>query len=99
MAYFRSFFERYGTQGVCVLPSDVLSNDLLRVDPETHTIPSSLCQEVSALGLCFARVLRCFAIGLYWAEVAGTPDLVDAQRVLLTEDQLFHALPWDIRLQ
>jgi hypothetical protein len=57
-----------------------------------------LRQSASALGLCFARVLRTFADGLYWADVAATPDLVDAQRVLLTEEQLYHALPWDIRL-
>ncbi len=95
----RTFFQRFGTQGICVLPADVLSNDLLRVDPETHTMPSTLRKQASALGLCYARVLRSFADGLYWAEVASTPDLVDAQCVLLTEEQLYHALPWDIRLQ
>src|SRR5689334_9146095 len=99
MAYIRSFFERFGAHGVCVLPSEVLSNDLLRVDPQTHTMPPSLRKEVSTLGLCYARVLRSFANGLYWAEVAATPDLVAAQRVVLTEEQLYHALPWDIRLQ
>ena len=62
-------------------------------------IPPTLRKQASALGLCYARVLRSFADGLYWAEVASTPDLVDAQRVLLTEEQLYHALPWDIRLQ
>lgn len=98
MAYVRSFFERFGTQGVCVLPSDVLSNDLLRIDPQTHTIPPSLRKEASALGLCYARVLRSFADGLYWALVAPAPDLIDAQRIVLTEEQLYHALPWDIRL-
>jgi hypothetical protein len=95
----RTFFQRFGTQGICVLPSDILSNDLLRVDPETHTMPPTLRKQASALGLCYARVLCSFADGLYWAEVASTPDLVDAQRVLLTEEQLYHALPWDIRLQ
>lgn len=99
MAYFRSFFERFGAQGVCVLPAEVLSNDLLRIDPQTHAMPPSLRKEASALGLCYARVLRSFSPGLYWAEVAATPDLVDAQRILLTEEQLYHALPWDIRLQ
>lgn len=95
----RTFFQRFGTHGICVLPSDVLSNDLLRVDPETHTMPPTLRKQASTLGLCFARVLRSFADGLYWADVAATPDLVDAQRVLLSEEQLYHALPWDVRLQ
>src|SRR6266568_8571405 len=95
----RTFFQRFGTQGMCVLPADVLSNDLLRVDPQTRLIPPTLRKQASALGLCYARVLRSFADGLYWAEVAATPDLVDAQRVLLTEEQLYHSLPWDIRLQ
>src|SRR5436190_7409131 len=95
----RTFFQRFGTQGICILPADVLSNDLLRVDPETHVIPPTLRKQASALGLCYARVLRCFAEGLYWAEAAATPDLVDAQRILLTEEQLYHALPWDIRVR
>jgi hypothetical protein len=94
----RTFFQRFGHHGVCVLPSDVLSNDLLCVDPETRTMPPSLRKSASILGLCFAHVLHCFADGLYWAEVAATPDLVDAQRALLTEEQLYHALPWDVRL-
>jgi hypothetical protein len=94
----RTFFQRFGTHGVCVLPSEVLSNDLLRVDSETHTMPPTLRKEVSALGLCYGHVLRSFADGLYWALVAATPDLIDAQRVVLTEEQLYHALPWDVRL-
>ena len=98
MASFRSFFQRFGHLGVCVLPAEVLSNDLLRVDPETQMIPLSLRKSASALGLCFARVLRSFADGLYWADVSATPDLVDAQRVVFTEEQLYAALPWDIRL-
>ena len=95
----RTFFQRFGTQGICVLPADVLSNDLLRVDPQTRMIPPTLRKQASTLGVCYARVLRSFADGLYWAEVASTPDLVDAQHVLLTEEQLYQALPWDIRLQ
>jgi hypothetical protein len=98
MILYRSFFQRFGHLGVCVLPAEALSGDLLRVDPETHAMPPSLRQSVSVLGLCFARVLRACADGLYWADVAATPDLVDAQRVLLTEEHLYSALPWDIRL-
>jgi hypothetical protein len=94
----RTFFHRFGTHGVCVLPSEVLSNDPLRVDPETCTMSPSLRKEAGVLGLCFARVLRSITDGLYWALVAATPDPVDAQRVLLTEEQLYHALPWDVRL-
>jgi hypothetical protein len=95
----RTFFQRFGRLGVCVLPAEVLSDDLLGVDPETHTIPTSLRKLASIFGLCYAHIVRSFAEGLYWAEVAATPDLVDAQRVVLTEAQLYHALPWDVRLQ
>ena len=56
MVAFRSFFQRFGRLGVCVLPAEVLSNELLRVDPEMDFIPSSLRQTASAFGLCFARV-------------------------------------------
>src|SRR5215472_5165954 len=98
MILYRSFFQRFGHLGVCVLPAEALSNDLLQVDPQTQIMPPSLRQSVSVLGLCFARVLRSFADGLYWADVAATPDLLDAQRVLLTEEHLYSALPWDIRL-
>ena len=98
MTQFRSFFQRFGHLGVCVLPADALSNDFLQGDPETESMPPSLRQMASALGLCFARVLRSFADGLYWADVAATPDLVDAQRVVLTEEHLYAALPWDVRL-
>lgn len=94
----RTFFQRFGHLGVCVLPAEALSNDLLRVETETHIMSPSLRRSSSALGLCFARVLRSFADGLYWADVAATPDLVDAQRVLFTEEHLYAALPWDIRL-
>jgi len=95
----RSFFQRFGRLGVCVLPAEVLSDDLLGVDPETHTIPTSLRKLATIFGLCYAHIVRSFAEGLYWAEVAATPDLVDAQRVVLTEEQLYHALPWDVRLR
>lgn len=98
MTQVRTFFQRFGHLGVCVLPAEALSNDPLCVDPETTIIPPSLRQTASALGLCFARVLRSITEGLYWADVAPTPDLVDAQRVMLTEEQLYPALPWDVRL-
>ena len=98
MTYVRSFFQRFGAHGICVLPAEVISNDPLRVDPDTHIVPPSLRKEAGALGLCFAQVLRSITDGLYWALVAATPALVDAQRVVLTEEHLYHALPWDVRL-
>ena len=36
--------------------------------------------------------------GLYWADVAATPDLAEAERVVLTEAHLIYALAWDERL-
>ena len=48
---------------------------------------------------CYARVLRTCGDGLYWADVAAEPDLVNAFQVILTEEDLYFALPYDVRVQ
>lgn len=93
----RTFFERFGYLGTCVLPSEVLDNTPLR-DAETDQMLPSLRKRCSADGICFAHVAHAFAEGLYWADVAATPDLVDAEYVMLTEEHLTFALAWDERL-
>jgi hypothetical protein len=100
----RTFFDRFGHQGICVLPDEVLSDDPL-TDPDTgEELPSlreqiSLVNEIYHRVLCYARVLRACGDGLYWADVAATPDFVNTQRVILTEEHLYYALPYDVRLQ
>lgn len=94
----RTFFERFGFLGTCILPAEVLDNTPL-CDPETRQMQPSLRKRCSAYGLCFAHVLSLFADGLYWADVAANPHLVGAERVVLTEEHLTFALAWDERLQ
>ena len=100
----RTFFQRFGHHGVCALPDDVLSDDPL-TDPETGDELPSLRDQVSLVNginhrrFCYARVLRSFGDGLYWADVAATPDLINAFQVILTEEDLYFALPYDVRVQ
>ena len=100
----RTFFQRFGTHGVCVLPDDVLSDDPL-TDPETGDELPSLRDQVSLVNginhrmFYYARVLRTCGDGLYWADVTAEPDLVNAFQVILTEENLYFALPYDVRVQ
>jgi hypothetical protein len=100
----RTFFQRFGHHGICILPDDVLSDDPL-INPETGEELPSLRQQVSlADGInhrhfCYARVLRACGDGLYWADVAATPDLANTFQVILTEEDLYFALPYDVRVQ
>jgi hypothetical protein len=99
-----TFFQRFGHHGMCVLPNDVLSNDPL-TDPETGAGLPSLREQVSLSNgihhrlFCYARVLRPCGDGLYWADVAATPDLANTFHVILTEEDLYFALPYDVRVQ
>ena len=99
-----TFFDRFGHQGVCVLPAEVLSNYPL-TDPETGEELPSLRDQVSFIDgfyhriFCYARVLRACGDGIYWADVAATPDFMNTQRVVLTEEDLYFALPFDVRVQ
>ena len=100
----RTFFQRFGHHGMCVLPDDVLSDDPL-TDPVTGEDLPSLRDQVSLVNgiyhriLCYARVLKSCGDGLYWADVAATPDLANTYRVILTEEDLYFALPFDVRVQ
>ena len=94
----RLYFARFGYLGTCVLPVEVLDDTAL-LDPETGLPQPSLRQLCSQDGLlCYAHVLSAFAEGLYQADVAATPDLAEAEHVVLTEADLVYALPWDKRL-
>ncbi len=91
------FSERFGYLGTCVLPAGVLDDTTL-LDPETALTQPSLRQCCSQDGLCYAHVLYACSNGLYMADVAATPDLAEAERVMFTEAQLIFALAWDVRL-
>jgi hypothetical protein len=99
-----TFFQRFGKHGMCVLPDDVLSDDSL-IDPETGADVGSLREQVSLVNgsyhrlFCYARVLRTCGDGLYWADVAATTNFVHPFRVILTEEDLYFALPFDVRVQ
>jgi hypothetical protein len=100
----RTFFQRFGHHGMCVLPDNVLSDDPL-TDPETGEELPSLREQVSlANGInhrffSYARVLQTCGDGLYWADVAATPDFVNTFRVILTEEDISFALSYDVRVQ
>jgi hypothetical protein len=100
----RTFIQRFGHHGICVVPANVLSDDPL-IDPDTHEELPSLRRQISLVHgiyhnlLCYARVLHVCSNGLYWADIAATPDFANVQRVILTEEDLYSALAWDIRLQ
>ena len=100
----RTFIQRFGTHGVCVLPDDVLSDDPL-TDPVTGEELPSLRDQVSLVNgiyhhmVCYVRVLQTCGDGLYWADVAATSDMVNTCRVILTEEDLYFALPYDVRVQ
>jgi hypothetical protein len=95
---YRTFFQRFGYLGICVLPAEVLDNTTLD-DPETGFPQPSLRKLCSQDGLlCYAHVLYACAEDLYIANVAATPDLAEAERVVLTETDLIYALAWDQRL-
>ncbi len=99
-----TFFDRFGHQGICVLPAAVLPDDPL-TDPDTGEELPSLREQISLVNgiyhrlLCYAQVLRTCGDGLYWADVAATPDFANAQRVIRTEEHLYYALPYDVRVQ
>jgi hypothetical protein len=100
----RTFFQRFGTHGICILPDNVLSDDVL-IDPETGEELLSLREQVSMVNginhrrFCYASVLRACGDGLYWADVSAEPDLVNTLQVILTEEDLYFALPYDVRVQ
>ena len=93
------FSHRASYHWTYVLPAEALSDDQLYADGNEDT--SSLQAIASADGLCYASVLRSFGEGLYWAQVASHPDLLctHGYLVVLTEEHLSFALPWDCRLQ
>jgi hypothetical protein len=109
MAARHPFTRRIGYHWTCVMLADALTNDPLvdndgteeaqtRFEPATGKATASLRSLASTEGLCYLAVVKTIAPGLYWAHVASTPDLSQAYPVILTEEHLTYALPWDCRL-
>lgn len=100
----RTFFRRFGCHGVCVLPDSLLSDDPL-ANPDTAEELPSLRDQVSLVNgvyhreICYARIVRTCGDGLYWADVAATSDFANTYRIILTEEDLYFALPYDVRVQ
>src|SRR5258708_3817687 len=90
----RTFTQRVGYLIPCVLPADVLSAE--SIDAEDT---SSLRTEASQDCLSYFQVMRPLEDGIYLARVAASPERVaHGYTVLLTEQDLYGALPWDQRL-
>jgi hypothetical protein len=95
----RPFVERCCLLRVYVLPAEVLNATPLPGELVTGEVSTSLHDLASAEGLCFVQVEYSFAPGQYWTRAAATPELSNAEHVVLTEEHLCYALPWDVRLQ
>ena len=78
------------------IPADVLSDE-----PTHDTDASSLRAEASRDGTSYLRLLKAFHDGTYLARVAAHPDffpVTEGYTVVLTEEQLAQARPWDARV-
>ncbi len=93
----RPFFLCFGRLCVCVLPAEVL-NDAVLVDPDTNEA-FSLHTRCSTNDLCYVHVMESCGPDHYWAEVAAAPDLANAERILLRQEDMCYALAWDVRLE
>jgi hypothetical protein len=90
------------SQRICSRSPYVLLAAHLSADPVDEEDSASLRADASRDGLCFVRVIRSLEDGIYLVRVAADPDLLTRNQsytVLLGEEHLVCALPWDSRLQ
>jgi hypothetical protein len=91
----RTITSRIGYLITSVIPASLLSDE--PIDAED---PSSLRTDASHEGLSYLQVSYQLSEGVYVCRVASSPDRAAAgYTVLLTEQQLSFALPWDHRLE
>src|SRR5690349_193142 len=89
----RTFATRIGWRVTCVIPASLLSDE---PDEQDGT---SLRSEASRDSLSYLQVIRELEEGVYLARVAADSERVaQGYTVLLCEEQLYEALPWDQRL-
>jgi hypothetical protein len=88
----RTFERRIGLLETCIILADVLNDE-----PVGGTDPSSLRRDASNDGLSFVWVSRTFHDGTYLARVAASAQAVRTAgfTVILSEEQLYSALPYD----
>src|SRR5436305_13987867 len=95
MAKQKTFFQRMGHHGLCVLLSDM-------VDAERANTSDSFKEDddLGADGLCYASLTTIRFIGEdeYIVRVSPTPESLCLYTVLLTEDQLRYCLAFDARV-
>jgi hypothetical protein len=90
----RTYAQRIGYLVTCVLPADLLSAESDAEDP------SNLRADASRDGLAFIQVRCQLEDDLYLARVAASPDqIAHGFTVLLNEEHLYFALPFDARLE
>lgn len=89
----RTFATRIGWCVTCVIPASLLSDEL---DEQDGT---SLRSEASRDQLSYIQAIRELEKGVYLARVAADPERVaQGYTLLLREEQLYCALPWDQRI-
>ncbi len=90
----RTFAHRIGYCITCVIPASLLSNE-----PTDAEDTSNLRADASHDGLSYIQVTRMLEDGVYLTHVAASPNrAAKGYTVLLSEQQLYFALPWDHRL-
>lgn len=91
----RTFTQRIGYLVTSVIPASLLSDE--PIDAEDS---SSLRTDASHEGLSYLQVSYQLSESEYVCRVASSPDrAATGYTVLLTEQQLYFALPWDQRLE
>ncbi len=91
----RTIASRIGYLVTSVIPASLLSDE--PIDAEDS---SSLRTDASHEGLSYLQVSYQLSESMYVCRVAASPDrAATGYTVLLTEQQLYFALPWDQRLE
>lgn len=101
MSMQKTFAQRIGLYWTCVILADAFSAEPVLSDDETEEQDtSSLYAEASTDGYSFAQVSRSFHDGTYLAHVAASPEQVSTGfTIILSEEDLYCALPYDTRLK
>src|SRR5438270_11944995 len=90
----QSFAQRIGYLVTCVIPAALLS-----AEPTYDEDTSDLRKDASQDGLSYVQITQLLEDGVYLARVAAAPNCVSkGYTILLSEQQLYPALPWDCRL-
>jgi hypothetical protein len=90
----RTFARQIGYLITCVMPADVLS-----AEPIDGEDGSNLRADASRNGLSYLQVVPSLEEGRYLVRIVATPECArKGYTVILSEEDLFQALPWEPRL-